>query len=73
MADKKDIVAQFVASAERHNIRPCFYVSPNSNAYLVKRTDAEGFVGAQLGMVRELLTNYGKNYVSRLWFADYLG
>jgi hypothetical protein len=48
-------------------------MTPASNAYLLTRTDAEGFLGAQLGMLRELLTNYGKNYVSRLWWDDYLG
>ena len=32
---------------------------------------AEAFIEAQLGMLTELLTNYGDDYVSRLWWDHY--
>jgi alpha-L-fucosidase len=66
----KDIVAQFVASCKKFDITPCYYMGPNANGFLSNelRLPAEEFVTRQLGMLRELLTNYGKDYVSRLWW-----
>ena len=69
----KDIVAQFVASCKKFGITPCYYMGPNANGYLSNelKLPAEEFVTRQLGMLRELLTNYGKDYVSRLWWDHY--
>lgn len=36
-----------------------------------EKLSAEEFVTAQLGMLTELLTNYGTDYVSRLWWDHY--
>ena len=69
----KDIVAQFVASCAKHGVRPCYYMGPNANGYLANNQSygADAFVEAQLGMLRELLTKYGDDYVSRLWWDHY--
>ena len=73
----KDVVAQFVTSCKKYGVKPCFYMGPNANGYLMQNpptdTNATAFVEAQLGMTRELLTNYGNgtDYVSRLWWDHY--
>ena len=69
----KDVVAQFVKSCAKYNVKPCFYMGPNANGYLMAQpgVNATGFIQAQLGMLRELLTNYGHDYVSRLWWDHY--
>lgn len=70
----KDVVAQFVASCNKYGVRPCFYMGPNANGWLANNQSysSEEFILAQLGMLEELLTNYGSNYVSRLWWDHYL-
>ena len=57
----KDVVKQFVASCKKYGIKPCYYMGPNANGYLTNelKYSAEDFVRAQLGMLKELLTNYG--------------
>jgi hypothetical protein len=68
----KDVVAQFVDSCNKYGIKPCYYFGPNANGYFVTHNyTAEQFVEAQLGQLTELLTNYGTNYVSRLWWDHY--
>jgi len=69
----KDIVKQFVASCKKYNIKPCYYMGPNANGWLANNRSysAEKFVTAQLGMLRELLTKYGTDYVGRLWWDHY--
>lgn len=69
----KDIVKQFVASCKKYGVTPCYYMGPNANGYLSNELQlpAEEFVTRQLGMLRELLTNYGTDYVSRLWWDHY--
>eukprot|EP00930_Biecheleria_cincta_P033991 TRINITY_DN23524_c0_g1_i1.p1 TRINITY_DN23524_c0_g1~~TRINITY_DN23524_c0_g1_i1.p1 ORF type:complete len:478 (-),score=57.43 TRINITY_DN23524_c0_g1_i1:170-1603(-) len=69
----KDVVAQFVASCKKYGVKPCYYMGPNANGYLTNHENysAAAFVDAQLGMLRELLTNYGSDYVSRLWWDHY--
>ena len=69
----KDVVKQFVASCKKYDITPCYYMGPNANGYLSNhlKLPAEEFVTRQLGMLRELLTNYGTDYVSRLWWDHY--
>lgn len=71
----KDVVEQFVASCKKYNVKPCYYMGPNANGWLANNQSysADKFVEAQLGMLRELLTNYGKDYVSRLWWDHYPG
>jgi len=69
----KDVVAQFVESCKKFGVKPCYYMGPNANGYLANNQSysADAFVEAQLGMLRELLTNYGDDYVSRLWWDHY--
>lgn len=69
----KDVVKQFVQSCNKYGVKPCYYMGPNSNGWLTNNQSysAERFVEAQLGMLRELLTNYGTDYVSRLWWDHY--
>ena len=69
----KDVVKQFVASCKKYNVRPCYYMGPNANGWLTNNQNytSERFVRAQLGMLTELLTNYGTDYVSRLWWDHY--
>ena len=57
----KDVVKQFVASCKKYGVTPCYYMGPNANGYLSNelKVSADKFVEAQLGMLRELLTNYG--------------
>ena len=46
-------------------------MGPNANGYLSNelKVSASEFVTRQLGMLRELLTNYGTDYVGRLWWC----
>jgi alpha-L-fucosidase len=70
----KDVVEQFVHSCAKYNVKPCFYMGPNSNGWLMQeKADGLTYVEAQLGMLRELLTKYGNgtDYVSRLWWDHY--
>ena len=69
----KDIVKQFVASCKKYNVTPAYYMGPNANGYFSNKLklSAEEFVERQLGMLKELLTNYGTDYVSRLWWDHY--
>ena len=69
----KDVVAMFIASCRKFNVRPCFYFGPNSNGWLTNNRSysPSQFIDAQLGMLGELLTNYGSNVVSRLWWDHY--
>lgn len=48
-------------------------MGPNANGYLSNelKLNASEFVRRQLGMLHELLTNYGTDYVSRLWWDHY--
>lgn len=71
----KDVVAQFVESCKKYNVKPCYYMGPNANGWFSNKLklSAEEFVERQLGMLTELLTNYGENYVSRLWWDHYPG
>lgn len=73
----KDVVADFVKSCTKYGVKPCFYMGPNANGYLMQNpptdTNATAYLEAQLGMTRELLTKYGNgsDYVSRLWWDHY--
>ena len=67
----KDVVKMFVSSCRKFGVRPCFYMGPNANGFLANNQSysTKRFVEAQLGMVTELLTNYG--HISRLWWDHY--
>ena len=44
-------------------------MGPNANGYFMSQNyTSEEFVEAQLGMLKELLTKYGNDYVGRLWW-----
>ena len=63
-----------LTTLDRHQIRPCYYMGPNANGYLMSQNyTAEAFVEAQLGMLKELLTKYGNDYVGRLWWDHWPG
>eukprot|EP01006_Ploeotia_vitrea_P006451 TRINITY_DN13168_c0_g1_i1.p1 TRINITY_DN13168_c0_g1~~TRINITY_DN13168_c0_g1_i1.p1 ORF type:complete len:468 (-),score=20.02 TRINITY_DN13168_c0_g1_i1:91-1452(-) len=66
-----DIVKMFVDSCRKYDIRPCFYMGPNADGYLTKvmKVSPKKFIELQLGMTKELLTNYGP--ISRLWWDHY--
>ena len=52
----------------------CMYAMSYVYVLCLKTTSsysAEAFIEAQLGMLKELLTNYGTDYVSRLWWDHY--
>ncbi len=67
----KDVVAQFVSSCKKYNVKPCYYMGPNANGWLSnhQKYSAESFVIAQLGMLRELLTKYAYAYFFSLFLV----
>lgn len=66
----RDIVGEFVASCRKQGVRPCFYWGPNANGHLTwSGATGDEFIEAQMGQLRELLTNYGP--ISRLWWDHY--
>ena len=58
----KDVVAQFVASCKKYNVKPCYYMGPNANGWLSNhmKVGPDEFVARQLGMLTELLTKYAR-------------
>eukprot|EP00665_Eupelagonemidae_sp_cell47_P009399 gene9399-3335_t len=59
-------------NCKKHGVRPCYYFPPNANGWFVTHDySPEEFLDAQAGMLTELLTNYGNDYVSRLWWDHY--
>ena len=68
---QQDIVQQFIASCRRYGLRPCFYMGPNSNGWIThhERASPAVFMHKQLGMLTELLSNYGP--IARLWWDHY--
>ncbi len=72
---KGDVVAEFVDSCRRHGIKPGFYCSYWTNAFMNvrggrvasgKREEQERYNRVFLGMLRELCSNYGE--LVELWF-----
>lgn len=70
-----DVIAEFVDSCRRHGIKPGFYCSYWTNAFMKvkegrvasgKREDQEQYNKIFLGMLRELCSNYGE--LVELWF-----
>lgn len=63
-----DIVADFVASCRKYGIRPAMYWGPNAAGNLVwDGMNADEFIAAQKGQLKELLTHYGP--IARLWVS----
>ena len=67
----KDVVAQFVKSCAKHNVKPCYYFPPNANGWLMTHNASrEEFERVQMGQMAELLTKYDPP-PSRLWWDHY--
>ena len=67
----KDVVAQFVKSCAKHNVKPCYYFPPNANGWLMTHNASrEEFERVQMGQMTELLTKYDPP-PSRLWWDHY--
>jgi len=66
-----DVVAEFVASARKFNINPCFYIIVGFDFYLNQtlQVNADIYLDMQITAITELLTNYGP--ITRLWFDNY--
>jgi len=71
-AGKGDVLREFADAANRWGIKICYYINPVDDGYLtsVANTSVEEYTRRQLGMLTEVLTDYGP--VNRLWF-DGLG
>eukprot|EP00055_Hartaetosiga_balthica_P017438 m.117021 g.117021 ORF g.117021 m.117021 type:complete len:568 (-) comp9316_c0_seq1:420-2123(-) len=69
---QRDIIRDFVESCAKYDIEPCFYIGPNANGYFtqVLNYTNDEFYDAQMGMIKEVLTNYG--FINRLWWDHYL-
>lgn len=59
-----DVVADFVGSCARHNIRPCFYMAPpHMGNLMLQKLSPDEYMARVNGMLEELLTNYGSIHV----------
>lgn len=65
---KGDVLRDFADAARRWNISICYYCNPVDDGFLAQfgGVDALEFESRQLGMLGELLENYGP--VNRFWF-----
>ena len=65
---KGDVLREFTDAANRWGIGICYYLNVAKDGYntLVKKMTPEEFIEAQVGMVHEVLTEYGP--VNRFWF-----
>ena len=62
-----DVVKDFVASCRKYAIKPCFYMAPPHNGYLLRqKLPPDVYMEKVSAMLEELLTNYGE--VHRLWW-----
>ena len=50
---KGDVVKDFVASCRRYNIKPCFYLAPPANGYLLKQNSS---ADVYMRQITEMLT-----------------
>ena len=65
-----DVVADFVASARRYGISPCFYIILGFNIFANKTgVPAAAYLQQQKVALTELLTRYGP--IDRLWWDNY--
>jgi len=65
-----DVVADFVASARKFGVSPCFYIILGFN-FEANRSGVPGpaYLAQQVTALTELLTRYGK--IDRLWWDNY--
>jgi len=65
---KGDVLREFVDAANRWGIAICYYLNVQDDGYMVDvaKYDGEEFIRRQVGMVKEVLLNYGP--VNRFWF-----
>ena len=63
-----DVLRQFADAANRWGIKICYYLNVQDNGFLVdiERTDADTMIGREIGMLREVISDYGP--VHRFWF-----
>lgn len=67
-AGRGDVLRQFADAANRWGIKVCYYLNVQNNGYhkLVEKLSPEQFIASEVGMVHEVLTQYGP--VNRFWF-----
>lgn len=65
---KGNVLRQFTDAANRAGIKICYYCNPEDDGYLsyVEKVDTATYIEKQLGMITELLEEYGP--VNRFWF-----
>ena len=65
---KGDVISEFVVACRNQHISPCLYFIADWDCYN-RDLPPDVFLSRQLGMVSELLTNYGT--IDRLWLDMY--
>lgn len=65
---KGDVLREFADAANRWGVKICYYLNVQADGYQAKvaKATVDEFLERQLGMVREVLTQYGP--VNRFWF-----
>jgi alpha-L-fucosidase len=65
---KGDVLREFVDAANRWGIKICYYLNVQADGYMTLVANYSGaeFTRRQVGMIREVLTEYGP--VHRFWF-----
>ena len=65
---KGDVLREFVDAANKWGIRICYYLNVQNDGYqtMVAKASSEEFIRRQVGMIHEVLTEYGP--VNRFWF-----
>ena len=64
-----DVLREFADAANRWNVSICYYLNVACDHYetLVQKLTPKEFIESQMGMMREVLENYGP--VNRFWFV----
>jgi alpha-L-fucosidase len=70
---KGDVLREFADAANRWGVKICYYLNVADDGYetLVAKATPEQFIRTQVGMMKEVLANYGP--VSRMWFDGTTG
>eukprot|EP00051_Salpingoeca_urceolata_P027593 m.482267 g.482267 ORF g.482267 m.482267 type:complete len:515 (+) comp22486_c0_seq1:4013-5557(+) len=65
---KGDVLREFADSANKYGIKICYYLNVQCDGYMteVNKSTPQDFIDRQVGMVKEVLTEYGP--VNRFWF-----
>eukprot|EP00729_Bicosta_minor_P005702 gene5702-28343_t len=64
-----DVLREFADAANEWGIKICYYSNPRDDGYLAQKMgniSADDFITRQMGMLTELMDNYGP--VNRFWF-----